>query len=131
MYRKADLVAVGGFNPKLPGAEDSELNSRLTKKGKLLFVPNAVVLHNHGRGLKDFAKQMLRYGRDRGVARKFSLAVVPSVVSFYCWCSNFYSLDFVKCDSTIFGNHYFNWDHICIPKEEFKVCFIDTLDLCD
>jgi len=80
MYRKADLVAVGGFNYKLPGAEDSELNSRLTKKGKLLFMPNAVVLHNHGRGLKDFAKQMLRYGRDRGVARKFSLAVVPSVV---------------------------------------------------
>jgi cellulose synthase/poly-beta-1,6-N-acetylglucosamine synthase-like glycosyltransferase len=80
MYRKADLVAVGGFNPKLPGAEDSELNSRLIKKGKLLFVPDAVVLHNHGRGLKDFAKQMLRYGRDRGVARKFSLAVVPSVM---------------------------------------------------
>jgi len=82
MYRKADLVAVGGFNHKLPGAEDSELNARLTKRGKLLFVPNAVVLHNHGRGLKDFAKQMLRYGRDRGVARKFSLAVVPSLVFF-------------------------------------------------
>jgi cellulose synthase/poly-beta-1,6-N-acetylglucosamine synthase-like glycosyltransferase len=80
LYRKADLVAVGGFNHKLSGAEDSELNARLNKRGKLLFVPNAVVLHNHGRGLKDFAKQMLRYGRDRGVARKFSLAVAPSLV---------------------------------------------------
>jgi len=82
MYRKLSLMNVGGFNYKLPGAEDSELNARLTKIGKLLFVPEAVVLHDHGRGLKDFAKQMLRYGRDRGVARKFSLAVAPSLVFF-------------------------------------------------
>ena len=80
MYRRQDILKVGGFNTGLPGAEDAELNGRLLKKGKLLYLPNAVILHDHGRGLKEFAKQMLRYGRDRGVARRLGLQVVPALV---------------------------------------------------
>ncbi len=76
MYRRQDILEVGGFNPSLPGAEDTELNSRLLRKGKLLYLPEAIILHDHGRGLKDFARQMLRYGRDRGVARRPGLQVV-------------------------------------------------------
>ncbi len=80
MYRAQDLLKVGGFNASLPGAEDADLNSRLLKEGKLLYVPDAVILHDHGRGLRKFARQILRYGRDRGVARRLSLPVVPPLL---------------------------------------------------
>jgi glycosyltransferase involved in cell wall biosynthesis len=64
MYRRKDVMRTGGFNVRLKGAEDAELNRRLSKLGKLLYTPNAIVLHNHGRGLKDFASQIYRqYGR--------------------------------------------------------------------
>jgi len=64
MYHKKDVVGVGGFNIHLSGADETELNRRLIKlkKGKLLYVPSAVVLHDHGRGLKEFAKNMYHYG---------------------------------------------------------------------
>ncbi len=81
MYRRQDILKVGGFNTSLPGAEDAELNGRLFKEGKLLYLPNAVILHDHGRGLKEFAKQMLRYGRDRGVARRLALQVAPPLAA--------------------------------------------------
>jgi cellulose synthase/poly-beta-1,6-N-acetylglucosamine synthase-like glycosyltransferase len=77
MYRRQDILKVGGFNTNLPGAEDAELNGRLLKGGKLLYLPIAVILHDHGRGVKEFAKQMFRYGRDRGVARRLALQVAP------------------------------------------------------
>ena len=80
MYRRQDILGVGGFNSSLPGAEDAELNGRLLKKGKLLYLPDAVILHDHGRGLKDFARQMFRYGRDRSVARRWDLQVIPPLI---------------------------------------------------
>ena len=79
MYRRKDILKVGGFRPSLPGAEDAELNGRLLTEGKLLYIPTAVILHDHGRGMKEFAKQMLRYGRDRGVARRLDLQVAPAL----------------------------------------------------
>lgn len=81
MYRRQDILKVGGFNTSLPGAEDAELNGRLLKEGKLRYLPNAVILHDHGRGLNEFAKQMLRYGRDRGVARRLDLQVAPPLAA--------------------------------------------------
>ena len=91
LYRKRDLLKVGGFKHTLPGAEDADLNSRMLTVGKLLFVPSAIVFHDHGRGFKDFAKQMLRYGRDRGVARKLSLAVIPSILLLLLLISLFFT----------------------------------------
>lgn len=79
MYRREDILRVGGFRPSLPGAEDAELNGRLLAEGKLLYLPAAVILHDHGRGIKEFARQMLRYGRDRGVARRLDLQVAPAL----------------------------------------------------
>lgn len=81
MYRRQDILEVGGFNTSLPGAEDLELNGRLLKKGKLLYLPWAFVLHDHGRGLRKFANQMYRYGRDRGVTQRLGLQVVPALVT--------------------------------------------------
>ena len=64
MYRREDIIHIGGFNVQLKGAEDCELNHRLSKSGKLLYTPKAIVRHDHGRGLKDFASQIYRqYGR--------------------------------------------------------------------
>jgi len=64
MYRREDVMHIGGFNVQLKGAEDAELNRRLSKLGKLLYTPDAIVLHDHGRGLKDFASQLYhQYGR--------------------------------------------------------------------
>ena len=80
IYHKRDLLMAGGFKTRLPGAEDADLNSRLLKIGKLVYVPQAIIYHDHGRGLKDFAKQMFRYGIDRGVARKFALQTVPPLL---------------------------------------------------
>ncbi len=80
MYRRQDIFDAGGFNPRLPGAEDVDLNSRILKKGRLLYYPEAVILHDHGRGFKQFARQMFRYGSDRGIARKFGLQAVPPLM---------------------------------------------------
>ncbi len=64
MYRRKDVMQIGGFNVQLKGAEDAELNRRLSKLGKLLYTPDAIVLHDHGRSLKGFASQLYhQYGR--------------------------------------------------------------------
>lgn len=66
LYRRADLLAVGGFRTDLLTAEDTELNARLRDHGRLLYIPDAVVYHRHGRGLRDFARRMYQYGFGRG-----------------------------------------------------------------
>jgi len=66
MYRRADLLAVGGFRTDLVTTEDTELNHRLMGRGKLLYTPDALVHHRHERGLRDFARRMFQYGYGRG-----------------------------------------------------------------
>jgi len=82
MYRRRDLVEVGGFNIHLSGADETELNRRLSrrKKGKLLYVPGAVVLHDHGRSLKEFAKNMYHYGGWRKECGVWDLPVFPPLI---------------------------------------------------
>ncbi len=80
VYRKQDILKVGGFNIKLPGGEDLELNKKLYKKGKLLYTPEAIVLHQHGWTVGKFAKKMYRYGKERGVIRAWDLQVIPPLV---------------------------------------------------
>jgi len=66
MYRASDLMAIGGFRTEYLTAEDTELNRRLLGRGRLMYVPDAVVFHRHGRGLRAFAKRMYQYGFGRG-----------------------------------------------------------------
>lgn len=66
LYRRQDLLAVGGFRTDLVTTEDTELNRRLGERGKLLYVPDALVQHRHERGLRDFARRMFQYGFGRG-----------------------------------------------------------------
>jgi glycosyltransferase involved in cell wall biosynthesis len=82
MYRKKDLIACGGFNLSLSTAEDTDLNNRLLNSGKLLYTPNAVIYHNHMRGLKDFRKRMHQYGFGRAKSGIWDLQVIPPIAAF-------------------------------------------------
>jgi len=66
LYRRRDVVEVGGFRTDLVTTEDTELNRRLLARGKLLYVPEAVIRHRHERGLRDFARRIFQYGFGRG-----------------------------------------------------------------
>lgn len=82
IYYKKALVEVGGFNIHLSGADETELNRRLAKlkKGKLLYIPSAVVLHEHGRSLKEFAKNMYHYGGWRRECGVWDLPAIPPLI---------------------------------------------------
>lgn len=79
MYRKLDLLRVGGFDVTLGTAEDTELNSKLLKIGKLLYTPASIIHHNHNRGLKDFAKRMHQYGYGRAKSKLFDIQIIPPI----------------------------------------------------
>jgi len=80
MYRRSDLEAVGGFNIHLPTAEDTEINRRLLRRGRLVYVPDAVVHHLHKRGLRAFPKRMMQYGVGRG------LTLIPGLQLIIPFC---------------------------------------------
>jgi glycosyltransferase involved in cell wall biosynthesis len=86
MYRLSVLRSCGGFNVHLRGAEDAELNRRIQKFGKLVFTPDSVVRHYHGRGYLSFFKRMIHYGEARveagipGLGCVASMCVLPAVI---------------------------------------------------
>ncbi|MBU2534749.1 MAG: glycosyltransferase [Chloroflexota bacterium] len=81
MYRKSDLLRAGGFDPNLSGADETELNARLLKSGRLRYVSDAAVLHDHSRGLKEFAKNMYRYGGWRKECGVWDWPVIPPLLA--------------------------------------------------
>jgi len=83
MYRRGDLAEVGGFNIHLSGADEAELGRRLVKRkaGKLLYVPSALVVHNHGRNLKEFARNMYNYGGWRRECGVWDLPASPPLLA--------------------------------------------------
>jgi cellulose synthase/poly-beta-1,6-N-acetylglucosamine synthase-like glycosyltransferase len=83
IYRKKDLAAIGGFNVNLSVNEETELNKRLSKMGKLLYTPDAVILHDQDRGLKAFAKRMYQFGYGRGRLRLWDLQCVPPLIALF------------------------------------------------
>jgi GT2 family glycosyltransferase len=74
--RIAEVRAAGGFNETLTaGGEDTELAYRLNKSGhRIVFAPDAVVVHPARSGMGDFMRWFYRRGRAK---RQFVL-VVPS-----------------------------------------------------
>lgn len=81
MYRKEDLIRIGGFNVEFSVNEETELNRRFTKIGKLLYTPNAIILHNQNRGVKDFAKRVYLFGYGRGKNRLWNLQAIPPILA--------------------------------------------------
>lgn len=76
LSRRADLLALGGFNEALYPNEENALMDELAKKGgKLLYDP-AFFVHRRPRpSLKAFAKMLMTYGRGR--AEQFRLHPTP------------------------------------------------------
>ncbi len=81
MYRRDDLLKAGGFNPDLSGADETELNARLLKHGRLLYVQKAGILHDHRRGLRQFARNMFNYGGWRRECGVWDLPVIPALAA--------------------------------------------------
>lgn len=73
-------MAVGGFNKSLVTNEDTELNRRLLKVGRLMYTPNAIVSHDHQRGLWRFGKRIYQYGYGRAKSRLWGMQIVPPLV---------------------------------------------------
>ena len=92
MYHKEDILKIGGFNVKLSINEETELNKRLGKIGKLLYTPDAIILHNQDRDLKEFAKRMYSFGRGRGKNRLWDLQVIPPILGLIVLLLLFVSL---------------------------------------
>ena len=74
-------INIGGFNPDLSGADETELNVRLLKSGKLRYVNNAAVLHDHSRGLKEFARNMYHYGGWRRESGVWDWPMLPLIIA--------------------------------------------------
>ena len=81
IYRKKDIVAVGGFDVRLSINEDTELNSRLQQLGMIVYTPDAIVHHHQERKLRDFARRMHFFGYGRGVNQLWDLQVVPPIAA--------------------------------------------------
>jgi glycosyltransferase involved in cell wall biosynthesis len=63
-YRRDVFLAEGGFNPEFLRNQDQEFSFRLAKAGyKLVFAPQAVVLHQHPTTLWRYAMRKARIGR--------------------------------------------------------------------
>lgn len=90
MYRRADLLNIGGFNPTYTMNEDTDINMRLSKIGRILYTPEAIVLHNQQRNLTQFCKRMFSFGYGRGFNRLVDLQIVPPISLIFIVLSLFY-----------------------------------------
>lgn len=75
--RRAALVAVGGFDERLPAGEDVDLGLRLSQLGELRYVPDALVEHHTETwdGMAETAVRFFRYGRADAHLRRTHPAV--------------------------------------------------------
>ncbi|WAI00850.1 glycosyltransferase [Methanogenium organophilum] len=83
MYRRDDVLKIGGYNTSYSMNEDTDLNKRLLKFGKILYTPDAIVLHNQDRNLTQFVKRMYSFGFGRGKNKLFDLQTIPPVAALF------------------------------------------------
>jgi glycosyltransferase involved in cell wall biosynthesis len=64
LYRRAALMAVGGFDERFDSYEGCDLHTRLRRQvgGGMTYVPAAVVLHHHRAGWRAYWRQQVSYG---------------------------------------------------------------------
>lgn len=62
---KEAIIKCGCFNESFTnaGGEDVELSIRLWKIGNIAAMPESIVLHDFGNGVKDFYKRFISYGK--------------------------------------------------------------------
>jgi len=92
IYRRKDLLYCKGFNTNLSINEDTELNKRIIKYGKLLYIPGAIVLHNQERGIKDFIKRIYKFGAGRSRNMLWDLQIIPPILGLITLLVLFLSL---------------------------------------
>jgi len=83
MYQREDVLKIGGYNTSYSMNEDTDLNKRLLKLGKILYTPDAIVLHNQDRNLTQFVKRMYSFGFGRGNNKLFDLQTIPPVAALF------------------------------------------------
>lgn len=83
MYRREDVLKIGGYNTSYSMNEDTDLNKRLLKLGKILYTPDAIVLHNQDRNLTQFIKRMYSFGFGRGNNKLFDLQTIPPIAALF------------------------------------------------
>jgi len=68
LVRKDDFEAVGGFNDKYWGGEDTQLCHSLTQnlKKKIIYDPNVLVYHHRRKDLRGHLRQSMFWGMWRG-----------------------------------------------------------------
>ncbi|HZD44023.1 MAG TPA: hypothetical protein VE134_08220, partial [Methanomicrobiales archaeon] len=80
MFRRSDLLSIGNFNPALSMNEDTDICRRLQSIGRLCYTPDAIVLHNQDRSLKEFARRIYLFGKGRAKNRLWDIKVVPPIM---------------------------------------------------
>jgi glycosyltransferase involved in cell wall biosynthesis len=72
-YRKRILLKVGGFNERLPSAEDVELAWRILRAGyEIGYEARSIVYHFHRESLGKFLQQQYDFGKWSMIARKWT-----------------------------------------------------------
>ena len=84
-YRTSRLLQVGGFNSQLPGAEDTELNSRMVRAGNIIRTDvNCRVFKLRNYTYSSLARKYWRYGKEIGIVeRHFHSFTTRRRVQFY------------------------------------------------
>ena len=59
---------------------------------KLLYTPNAIILHNQNRDMKGFSKRIYEFGYGRGSNRLWDLQVIPPIIGLFTIFISFISL---------------------------------------
>jgi glycosyltransferase involved in cell wall biosynthesis len=91
LYRRKDLIDIGGFNVTYKFNEDTDINLRLSKKGKILYTSEAIVHHNQQRNLIQFCKRMFAFGFGRGKNHLIDLQIIPPVSLIFVFATVFFN----------------------------------------
>lgn len=110
LVRTATLKQVKGYDSNFYGGEDTFLCLKLIKKGKIIYIPKAIVYHHRRALFVDHLKQIMNVGIHRGYfAKKFpetsrhplyflpSLAFLGFIVLFICSFISASVLIFLLC----------------------------------
>jgi len=62
-FRRESFVEMGGFDTsfRVACAEDAELSYRMSSRGKMIFVPDAIVYHSHPSTLSHYLKKKYKF----------------------------------------------------------------------
>ncbi|NTV22228.1 MAG: glycosyltransferase [Candidatus Yonathbacteria bacterium] len=88
-YRRSVIMQVGGFDETLRTGEDSEISARLRRIGKIMYVPDAIVYHQHYTTLQKVIGEPYRRSRDAFLTyakQKSMPPIFPMACIFFVIC---------------------------------------------